>query len=624
MHPFLPHSWRGLVATLLLATGVPGWAQADPPSRIAYISALDGAAQVSQAADPEQWMPAAPNWPITTGTRLRVDPGTRAELDGGWMALRLQGAADLDTTVLDDNTTQVALTAGSLSLRMRELDAGERVEIDTPQLAVIAQQPGEYRVDVDPAGTTRVTVRAGAALLYGDAAQSMPLAQGSQVLVSGRSLGLLAQGAAPGRDAFEQWVALRDAQQDGSVSASYLPRDMPGYQELDAHGQWAEDSTWGPVWYPNLAVADWAPYRYGRWTWVDPWGWTWVDDAPWGFAPFHYGRWTQIGPRWAWVPGSVPRRPVYAPALVQFVAGGSGWSLSIGGAPGAAWFPLAPGEAWQPHYHASARYLGRINDRSRWRGPPPRPARDGYFFQHRPGAISLAPQGGFGRAPASGVRPRYRDGNQLPAGWLRDSRVGTPPARVGALRIEGTNRAQPRTGARPDWRQSGPGARDPDIAPPRRSEVPRTRLRPADAGTPPATPDRQPAVNPGQPGWRAPAGERQQRSWPERGAPSYEHPRERPRGQVPERPAAAESPVPPQPRLERMRPAAEAGASRMPERARAAPPQALRKEPPQARPPRIEREAASRPSRERVAPPEQRRERANPSGPRRERLGAPS
>ena len=32
---------------------------------------------------------------------------------------------------------------GSVSLRVRQLRPGERVEVDTPQLAVVATQPGE-------------------------------------------------------------------------------------------------------------------------------------------------------------------------------------------------------------------------------------------------------------------------------------------------------------------------------------------------------------------------------------------------------------------------------------------------------------------------------------------------
>ncbi len=77
------------------------------------------------------------------------------------------------------------------------------------------------------------------------------------------------------------------------------------------------------MWVPNGTPAGWAPYHYGHWVWVDPWGWTWVDDAPWGFAPFHYGRWAYVGGYWGWVPGPIAARPVYAPALVAWVGGGA-------------------------------------------------------------------------------------------------------------------------------------------------------------------------------------------------------------------------------------------------------------------------------------------------------------
>jgi hypothetical protein len=43
---------------------------------------------------------------------------------------------------------------------------------------------------------------------------------------------------------------------------------------------------------------------------------------------------------------------VYSPALVVFVGGGAGFT---------AWFPLGPGEAFQPWYHASAVYVNRVN-----------------------------------------------------------------------------------------------------------------------------------------------------------------------------------------------------------------------------------------------------------------------
>jgi hypothetical protein len=438
---YIPFRRRLLAGALAAVTPLLGWSQqppqplpprplpqplpqqADPPARVAYVSALEGAAHVA-AADASDWSDAAPNWPVSTGARIAVDPNARVELHGGTTVLRLAGPASLEVTLLDETNTQVALTEGALSLRVRELQAGDRVEVDTPQLAVIASQPGEYRVDVDPrANTTRVAVYAGAATVYGEAGQPVTIAERQQVIFSGRNLTVVQRGSVPARDQLDQWAAARDAAEDRSASARYVSRDMPGYQQLDSYGEWGQDPSYGAVWYPTVA-ADWAPYRQGRWIEVAPWGWTWVDDAPWGFAPSHYGRWAQIGPRWAWVPGPIAPRPVYAPALVGFVGGG-GLSISVGiGLPAAAWFPLAPGEYWQPGYYVSDRYRQRVN----WWGNASIPLRapaGGYRFQRRPEAVSFAPAGYSG-----GARARFSDGRQLPTNALRDGRLVQPPPRA--------------------------------------------------------------------------------------------------------------------------------------------------------------------------------------------------
>ena len=103
----------------------------------------------------------------------------------------------------------------------------------------------------------------------------------------------------------------------------------------------------------------WAPYRFGHWVCVGPWGWTWVEDEPWGFAPFHYGRWAYVNSGWFWVPGPVVVRPVWAPALVAFVGGGPGFHFSAG--VGVGWFPLAPGEVYLPGYRVSRAYVNNVN-----------------------------------------------------------------------------------------------------------------------------------------------------------------------------------------------------------------------------------------------------------------------
>ena len=163
-------------------------------------------------------------------------------------------------------------------------------------------------------------------------------------------------------DEFGAWAAQRNGAEDQSPTARYVPRGVVGYPQLDAYGSWSQDAAYGAVWYPHLSTPDWAPYRYGRWDWLEPWGWTWVDDAPWGFAPFHYGRWVYVGASWCWAPGTYVRRPVYAPALVAWIGGPHlSVGLTLGGGPAVGWVPLAPREVYVPTYRVSPGYVRNVN-----------------------------------------------------------------------------------------------------------------------------------------------------------------------------------------------------------------------------------------------------------------------
>jgi hypothetical protein len=75
-------------------------------------------------------------------------------------------------------------------------------------------------------------------------------------------------------------------------------------------------------------------------------GWTWVDTAPWGWAPYHYGRWCFVDGYWAWAPGPVIARAVYAPALVAFL-GEPGVVVGAAGPP-VSWVALGWGEPVVP------------------------------------------------------------------------------------------------------------------------------------------------------------------------------------------------------------------------------------------------------------------------------------
>ncbi|WP_454826186.1 DUF6600 domain-containing protein [Paraburkholderia xenovorans] len=345
----------------------------DPPGRVARLNYTAGAV-TTEPAGATDWSYAQINRPLTTGDQLWNDQNARSELHIGSTAVRLGPSTSLDLLNLDDSSAQLKVAQGTLSARVRELPPGSSYEIDTPNLALGLNGPGDYRVDVAPDGSsTTVTVRSGNATVYGDSGE-VPVAAGQQIRFGGTNLQQLADNGAPGLDGFDQWAASRDAAEDRSVSARYVSRDIPGYQDLDANGTWRSTPQYGEVWVPRATPAGWAPYRDGHWVWQAPWGWTWIDDAPWGFAPYHYGRWAQVDDAWAWVPGpvAVSEPPVYAPALVAFVGGGGGgvnWGvdLAIGGAvaAGVAWFPLGPGEPWHPHWgghdHWSPGYYNRVN-----------------------------------------------------------------------------------------------------------------------------------------------------------------------------------------------------------------------------------------------------------------------
>jgi hypothetical protein len=356
--------FRLFPALLVALLGGPAMAQADPPGRVARLNHAEGTTVFSPSGD-DEWTDAELNRPLTRGDRLWTDRGSRGEIQIGSSAVRMDGRTHLEILALDDQTAQLSVTQGAVNVRVRSLPDGENFEIDTPNLAYRAAYPGDYRIDVDAAsGTTRITIHSGTGAVYGESGQALPLGGGQQITFRARALAKVNAQESPPQDAFDRWADDRNRLEDQSISARYVPREVVGYQQLDAHGQWALDATHGMVWYPRGTEPNWAPYRHGHWELISPWGWTWIDDAPWGFAPFHYGRWALIGSRWAWVPGHLGLHPIFAPALVAFIGGGGGvnWNISLGsGRPGVAWFPLAPGEAWQPGYRASPVYISNVN-----------------------------------------------------------------------------------------------------------------------------------------------------------------------------------------------------------------------------------------------------------------------
>jgi hypothetical protein len=341
----------------------------DPPSVVARLAFSQGAVSF-QPAGTDDWVDAGVNRPVTIGDKLWSDQDGRVELQLDASTIRLFHSTGFSFLNLNDNVTQVRLSEGTIMVRVRHLDENETYEIDTPNLAFSIFRPGTYRINVDEGGdTTSIRVRDGEGQVTGGGASYSVRAHDDAVFSGTDQLNADVQDLSADYDEFDTWSANRDRRGEHSRSAQYVSQDVVGYEDLDDHGDWRDSQEYGHVWYPRVEAADWAPYHYGHWAYIEPWGYTWVDDQPWGFAPFHYGRWVNVEGRWGWIPsppraeGVVYVRPVYAPALVAFVGGG-GFSVgvSVGGGGGAVgWFPLGPREVYVPSYRVSQRYVENVN-----------------------------------------------------------------------------------------------------------------------------------------------------------------------------------------------------------------------------------------------------------------------
>ncbi|MBV9859735.1 MAG: hypothetical protein JO038_06500 [Alphaproteobacteria bacterium] len=345
---------------LALVLALPAHAEDGPPARVGEVSFAAGNA--GWHAPGAAWSDAAVNQPVAAGAGLRTDPQGKAELRLGPLTIRLAEGTTVEIGRLDAEAAQIALPHGRIALELAQLGDGQSVEIDLPRGGVWLLQPGEYDIDAGTAEVaSRVAALAGDARFIGKGAD-LELKPGQAALLSGSGAIAGTVEPAPAADAFVEWCRSRAVDETRLAALYHISREVSGYQELDAHGDWAVAPEYGAIWYPRDLPADWVPYRYGHWAWIAPWGWSWIDDRSWGFATAHYGRWARIGERWGWVPGAVVPHPVYAPALVAFIGTpGIGLSVPDGAGPAIGWFPLAPGEVYWPGYTRDIDAIRQLN-----------------------------------------------------------------------------------------------------------------------------------------------------------------------------------------------------------------------------------------------------------------------
>lgn len=486
----------GAAVALLGLVTTSAWAQPeDPPARVGRLAELQGGVSWF---DGEQgvWAEAERNRPITTGDRLSTGLQGRAELRVGSTVLRLGAGSELEVRRLDDDRLVFQLHSGSLAVRVRSREKAEELELLTREVLLRPMRSGHYRLDrLDD--TTYAGAWRGALRVEDPAGFTLESGQRAEFWREYRRNGELRFAwNRLDNDDFSQWVARDDARDDRTASQRYVSPEMTGAEDLDRYGRWDRHPDYGPIWYPVEVRSTWAPYRYGRWIWVSPWGWTWVDEAPWGFAPFHYGRWVHWRGRWGWCPGEYVARPVYSPALVAWV-GGPQVSINVRiGGPVVGWVPLAPREWYVPQYRHTPVYIERVNPNPVLVGPrPPRPQGGHapvYANQAVPGGATFVPRDVLnqrqpvGRAvvdvqapaqqPVFGPAPPQRDGGPV---RVAPNPGPASPALPPQRREEGHS---------PDNRPWGPAAR-----PEREDREDRSNRTPRPERAEPVRPAAQPA-----------------------------------------------------------------------------------------------------------------------------------
>lgn len=345
-------SAKVVVLLLLLASSLGLRAEQAPPGAEwtpPRLSFVDGQASFWRTGA-EHWVPARVNTPLVPGDALYTGERANLEIQVGQRAfVRAAERTQLGLANLEPDFLQLELKGGIASLDLRSLPPGFGVELDTPNAVFTIEHPGYYRAEVRGEATHFITRRGGRATISVEGAPPQGVSSSEEIIVRGSGAPALETYVAPQLDPWDRWNYARTDHEIEALSARYVSPAVYGVGVLDQHGTWRVVPSYGPVWVPAGLAPGWAPYSTGTWIWDPHFGWTWIDDAPWGWAPFHHGRWVVIDGYWAWAPGPIIARPVYAPALVAFFGLAPGVSINIGIAgPALSWVALGWGEPLRP------------------------------------------------------------------------------------------------------------------------------------------------------------------------------------------------------------------------------------------------------------------------------------
>ena len=259
------------------------------------------------------------NTPIFEGDVLATGPNQRAEAQLANAALvRVDQHSHIVFSALPDpypethDKTVLQLVQGGIRLES-SLDDQREFRLETPGCRIYVRAGTDLRVAVR-GGRTRVATLRGIARVE-SGGSSLVLRAGMATEVIG---GAAPVGPRPYNsfltDTFDRWVAERQsnsaANLDLTAAAIAIHEALPApvqpyFRELSLNGIWVRNEHFGYAWVPQVSEPAWRPYRQGHWGHGQR-GYFWISHEPWGWAPYHYGRWTWLDDLgWAWIPGTV-------------------------------------------------------------------------------------------------------------------------------------------------------------------------------------------------------------------------------------------------------------------------------------------------------------------------------
>jgi hypothetical protein len=174
----------------------------------AHLEHVEGSVAYAPPGE-QEWHDVQPRRLLKRGDRLWTDRGSRAEVQAGAHALRLDSQTQLILENVSETATQLSVTQGSVIATVTRMNPGDSFEIGTPNLAFRARQAGDYRIDVDPKGITRVAVSSGSGVVYGEKGEAIEIRSGQRFAFRERNLSRLLQPAFATVDDFDRWAGAR-------------------------------------------------------------------------------------------------------------------------------------------------------------------------------------------------------------------------------------------------------------------------------------------------------------------------------------------------------------------------------------------------------------------------------